>query len=450
MTDRKTEVWFRNPDLYIQEIVEIAHERIVFDRGRLIKKSIDPLAFCRLYYGSTADWRILVADENGSPVYGPKSSNLNEPLAVYPTWHYNVHSMTMLEEWCAENVGDDMAACTDKSVPPEFRPVFGQDHRVIIMNLPELGGGPGRRIMRELAELQHEYPEVKLHIHGTYALKTIFGNGFGAIDYEARVDAAKKKIVLGNCKVVPITESHKWKNWIALNGVTVGDLDVPRNRCMFNMKSMLWAGENFNSENKFAVSRATRDTSPSAYLKKAATAPTTISPMFGSPKAQAGDKYLCDDCSLAPSCKFFRAGQVCSLPGSEMTEFTKMFETRDPTTILDGMGKVLESQMQRLQTGMEAEEIDGELDPEVTKVASVILTHSAKLAKMLNPALNGGPKIGVFVQGQVVPPPTVHGGVAAAIAHLEAQGIPRSEITEDMIATLLGAGGGEVVAGALG
>ena len=62
-----------------------------------------------------------------------------------------------------------------------------------------------------------------------------------------------------------------------------------------------------------------------------------------------------------------------------------------------------------------------------------------KLAKLVNPALSGGPKVGVFINGggavQVGSGgETANALVATVVAELEAQGINRSDIDAEMVA----------------
>ena len=67
----------------------------------------------------------------------------------------------LLEEILQYPPGDDVRACLDSSVPPDERPVWGQEHRVVIAEFPPAGQGPGRRFIRYLKELQEEYEQHK-------------------------------------------------------------------------------------------------------------------------------------------------------------------------------------------------------------------------------------------------------------------------------------------------
>jgi hypothetical protein len=430
-----TEVWFRNPDLYIREVVEVGVPRIAFDRGYAIKKRIDPLVFADIYYPAAIDWRVLMIGTQGSAEY-KRGDTWDQPSAVYPTWDYSEDNLTMLEELIANPVGQIRELCTDPKVPGDERPVYGQEHIVVVVHLPHSITGPGRRMLRQLSELQAEYPDCKIYVHGLYSYRASFSHGFGAVDIEARTDAAQGHINLPNGKRVRAASTAGAPHWVTLLGMSPVDLEKPRNRCIYNIKSALWCGENFTKNVNFRVRGNVGDPEGKALLPA-----TTKDFRTRRLPTRAGDKFACDACSLADTCKYYREGSVCSVPDSEPSQLVKMFSTRDADTIVRGMSALLGKQAERLEKGLENEEEEGGLDPEVTKIAGQLLTHGAKLAKLLNPALNGGPRVGVFVQGgnaSVVQDPKRM--VAGLVAELEQSGIPREKITEEMILNLMNGG----------
>lgn len=439
-----TEVWFRNPDLYIKEIVEVGVPRIAIDRGYAVKRRIDPVKFADVYYPKDTDFRVLLVGDQGTAEY-KRGDKFDKPTAVYPTWDYSADDLTVLEELMANPVGFDPAICSDDSVPGDERPVLGQEHRVVVIRIPIASSGPGRRVLHQLSDLQREYPDCILHVHGLYGFRPAFSNGFGAVDIEARTSAAKGKVILPNGKELRHEMTAKVPDWITLLGMSPVDLEVPRNRCMYIIRSAIWAGENFTKDLKFRVKGGTVD--PDAPAPAAA----TVEHYRASRSVvKAGDKFACDSCSLADTCKYYREGSVCTVPDAESSELVRLFKTRDADRIIDGLSAVLGKQAERLERGIEEEEEFGELSPEVTKIANALLTHGVKLAKLINPALNGGPKVGVFVSqgGAVTAQSNPKAVIAGAVAELEAQGIPRDKITQEMIIRILSGGPSkEIVAG---
>jgi hypothetical protein len=126
-----------------------------------------------------------------------------------------------------------------------------------------------------------------------------------------------------------------------------------------------------------------------------------------------------------------------------MSNLGKYFRTRDSGQIMDGLGELLARNAGRLETGMESEEAMGELDPEVSKVAAQVFDQAVKLAKLVDPSLNGA-KVSVNVLNQnggttasVAQPLNSKELLAGAVRELERQGIKREDVTPGMIEAML-------------
>jgi hypothetical protein len=438
-----TEVWFRNPQNYIRELVECRATRIAWDRGMLTKRRIDAYKHADAYFTNAgiSDWRILLVGEQGSAELC-KGHNVDEPVGVYPTWTGG-ESLELLEEMMQYPIGDDAEACNDPNVPTDERPVSGQEHRVLVTELPSQATGPGRALMRKLKELQEDYPECILHIHGIYSHRINFGLGFGSADVDPRTNASKGRVTLPSGKEMIAEKTIGCPQWVTMLGMRVVDLKEPRNRCIYNIKSALWAGEHYMENIKF---KSTGDGVANPDDKKSLPI-TTTSHMSKSLTPKAGDKLQCDTCSLQIGCKYYRQGSVCSVPGSEPAELARYFKTRDSDTIIDGLGTLMAAQTRRMEKGMSDEELYGELDPEVTKIMNQLFTNGVKLAKLVNPALNGGPKVQVNVGSggaAAVGASTPNQIIGAIVRELEARGVKRENITPEMVQGLLTemAGGG--------
>jgi hypothetical protein len=430
-----TETWFRNPYNYVREMVEIRATNIAWDRGILVKKSIDPYRFASLHFGHGIPWRALLVGDQGAAELD-QAHDITKPRAVYPVWEYGT-DIEILQEIVQLPIGEDEDMCGDMTLPPDERPVFGQPHRVVIIGCPPAGSGPGRRMMRILSQMQSENMDCIIHVHGLYGYRVAFGLGFGAADVDPRMSAQKGKVILPMGKEMPYEHTVKLAQWVTLLGMRPVDLKVPRNRCIYNMKSALWAGENYDKNIKFRV----KDGQTADKLAENPKQQTVSATNTGSTPAKVGDKFLCNTCSIQNSCKYFRAGAVCSIPGSQPVELARFFQTRDSDRIIDGLGTLLAAQSRRLEKGMDEEEEYGELDPEVTKILNSLFGNGVKLAKLVNPSLNGGPKVGVFVNAgsgaKAVASSDAQTLTARAVASLEAQGISRDKITPEMIMGLL-------------
>jgi hypothetical protein len=93
-----------------------------------------------------------------------------------------------------------------------------------------------------------------------------------------------------------------------------------------------------------------------------------------------------------------------------------------------------------LERGVSEENMYGELDPEVTKIANQLFQNGSKLATLLNPALKGGPRVQVNVgagAAATVSASTPHQVLGAIVRELESRGIKREDITPTMVGNLL-------------
>lgn len=433
-----TEVWFRNPNNYVREMVEARVGRVAWDFGLLVKYGIDPVKHAQLYFEpNQIEWQALMIGEQGSMELGPKNFPSN-PLAVYPTWVYG-ESLELLEEVMAHPPGEDPTCYEDLSVPVHQRPVKDQPHKVIITKIPGTNTGPGRAIIKKLVELQEEYPDCKLHIHGLYSYKMSFGMGFPLVDVDPRTAAQKGKVVLPTGKEMVFEKTMGCPQWVTVVGMRPVDLKIPSNRCIYNIKSALWAGEHWMENFKF---KSVASPAPVDHASPTAQLETTRSYLSVPMQPQAGDMQLCNTCSLQDKCKYFRDGAVCSVPGSEPASLANAFKSRDANTIIDGLGTLLAANTRRLERGIRDEEAFGELDPEVTKLSNQVFTQASKLAVLINPALRGGPKVGVNVnvnggQAQVVANSSPSEVMGAIVRELEMRGVPREKITTEMVVALL-------------
>lgn len=433
-----TEVWFRNPDNYIRELVECGQYRIAWDRGYLVKKRIDPQKHAELYFSKAFPWRLLLVGEQGTAELD-STHGVDNPKAVYPTWQYG-EDAALLEEIIAQPVGEDASLCLDMTVPPDQRPVWQQEHRVVIIDTPPASSGPGRKFLRFLKELQEDYPDCIVHVHGLYGYRPAFGLGFRAADVEPRTAAQKGRVHLPSGKEEKFESVAKHPHWVTALGFKPVDLTVPRNRCMYNIKSAVWAGENYEKLNRFPT-RSNKAYSAQPDTPDNAVVPAqTRSPFIGVPEKKDGDMFACDTCSLQDKCRYFRSGAVCSVPGADPTDLARYFKTRDSQMIVDGLGTLMAAQTHRLQRGMQDEEFDGELDPEVTKIMTSLFDQGVKLAKLVDPSLRGnsGVQINVGQGGQAaVAMSTPKQLVAAAVRELQARGVALEDITPEAINGML-------------
>lgn len=435
-----TEVWFRNPHNYIRELAEVGIGRIAWDRGLLVKRRIDPIKHAHVYFAGRP-WRVMLMGEQGTAEYTNES--MASPVGVYPTWDASAESLQLLEEMMQYPIGEDADACNSPNVSDDERPVAGQEHRVVIINIPEQRTNNGRGLVRKLMEMQEDYPDCILHIHGLYSWRVSFGMGFRATDIDPRTNAGKGKVTLPSGKEMLAEKTVAIPQWVTMLGMKPVDLTKePRNRCIYNIKSAAWAAEHYMDDVAFASKPHANQPTPDITSAKVNPIETAKrNPFSGPVTPQPGDKLKCNTCTLQNKCKYFREGSVCSVPGSEPASLASQFGTRDADTIIDGMGTLLQMQARRLERGVNDEDLYGELDPEVTKIANQLFTNGAKLAKMLDPARFSGPSVQVNVNGggshAAIQAATPNQLIGEIVRTLESRGIPREQITPEMIQGLV-------------
>lgn len=405
-------VWARNPYNYIRECVEVDMLDLVWDQGILIKKSIDPYRFSMLYFGSTKPWTSMIITSAGA-IEIDREHPLSTPVDTYPVWEY----------------GDPLDSL--------MKNLDSKEHKKIIINGIRHPNQPVvKKFVRELNDIQEEYPETILHIHGSYSFFVLYGLNFLSVDFDPRNAAAMGDIILPSGRTIKQQYCSTEAQWVRLLGYSPVDLAVPRNRCMYNIKSNRWAAEHYKStvnfetrKNKFY--RVNPDSPRTIVPQKTPDAPVFI----GKPRTLTGDKFLCNMCSLQSRCALFREGSVCIVPGSEPEELAKFFQTRDSDTIIDGLGTLLAVQSHRLEHAIRAEEDKNELHPETRKIINDLFDRGVKLAKLVNPALAaaGAAKINIQNNTANVLNGTPQALMAAVVEEFVRRGIPREDITPEMV-----------------
>lgn len=438
-------VWFRNPNRIAGEIGEVGHLCVSWSRTELNKSKTDPKAFGNLHWGTSSKWQGLIIGA-GSAVHVDADHGLDEPRAVYPVWEYG-EEWNILEELASVPIGKDEAVCNDPVIDRAWRPVFGQEHVVIITGLPSFSTGVGKSIVRRLAEFQNDFPECTVFIDGSSSFNVLYGMSFQAGNWDAFEMAKDDQIMLPSGRKVKISSFPAQSKWIHLLGADIPSLREVGKRVRFNLKSALWAAENYNKEIAFKTRQPTQPVDPDALVLVPETGHNQL------PMAQEGDKVSCDSCSLQMQCKFYRQGSVCTLPNTEAKSLAKMFGTRDADMIIDALGNLVGRQATRVERGLAEEEVLGILDPEVGKQLNATIDNGIKLAKLIDPSRSGASQVNVTVgqgaaaQVQLANPNQIVGQIIREIQ--QRTGIPASQITPEMIAMAMQqmAGGQQVVQG---
>lgn len=441
------QVWFRNPNRIAGEIGEVGHLYVTWDRVELNRTKTDPKAFGNIHWGQSSGWQGIVLGA-GSAFHVDGEHGLDEPRAVYPVWEFG-ENWEILEELASNPIGQDFDVCSDPVIEQSHRPVFGQEHVIVISGLPSYSSGVGKSIIRRLVEFQNDFPDCCVFIDGMVSFNALFGMNFQAVSFDPSAAAKNDGIILPSGRQARLPSFPQHSQWIHLLGFALPDLREQGKRIRYNMKSALWASENYKKEIVFKNQQPRGSVDPTAVVH----VPDQTTQRL--PAAQEGDKVNCDTCSLQLTCKLYRQGSVCTLPQSEGKNLVKMFGTRDADTIVDALGILVGKQASRVEKGIAQEEVLGELDPEVGKQLNSTIDNGIKLAKLIDPSRAGGTKVQVNVgqgaaasdQVKMANPQVIVGQIIREIQ--QRTGLPANQISPEMIAQQMAlmAGGQQVVQG---
>lgn len=419
-----TQVWIRNPRLCIREVVAAGAPLTSWDEGYLKKKKTDVHKFLGIYYPEGIEWQALVIGWSGARLIDA-DHDLDNPLAIHTVYSAEHHAVNELERMTSKIADEDYKSW------------------LVVTDLPPVHMSEGKVLIERLNDLTEMHPDLKIFFHGTYSFTAMFNNEWYAADFDPRQGARAGKIHLPNGKLLyPLKkpeEVREYIQWINLLGFRASELSEPRDRCIYNIHSAVWAGKHWERNFKFKTRGERADVdAPDDEVDL----PTTN--RFKRTRHTFGDydKLLCNTCTVQSSCKFFRMGSVCSVPGAEPAKLAEYFNTRDADRIIKGLGTVLAAQSNRAEEAMEQEAVTGDLSPEVTKILNSLFSNGVKLAKLVNPQLNGkGVSVGVQINGagsaHIAASDSASQLTASIVATLESKGIQREDITPGMIATVL-------------
>jgi hypothetical protein len=364
---------------------------------------------------------------------------ITNPRAVYPVWSGVQNTFDELAVMCEYPAGESRAICSNFDTDPRIRPVFGQDHKVVIYNNPPSNNGFWSHFKR----FMYDYPEVKFHLNGTQSYSLMFGTPWDSVDVDP-VNRRGLRIILPGGNQFDIDKSNplqmvQWQDWIKMLGFSLNDvLSSPDMRIKFNLRSAVWASKHYADNFRWTdpgFDEGVSMPSENDYVPRSSHSIVMRRKRYST---RLAEKILCNRCSIAPGCKLFRSGQICGLKESEMSGLADYFQSRDASKIVDGLALITQIQARRLDAAFAEETTTGEVDPNIDKQALAVFGMGVKLAKLVNPELSGPGtrvQVNVGVNGSVeqlsmANPKQMMGAVISA---LEAQGIKREDITPAMM-----------------
>lgn len=455
-----TEVWLRNPNLYIRDALANGYNRFVFDRLIVSKSKQDVCSYMReMCLGVRSDVQYMLIGPQGAAHYDLFSTH-QKPKAVYPVWNPTM-GLGVLQDMMESPAGDEDPA-RFASIPEGLRPVPGQDHRVIISKPGDSREKLVQKLLADIEMLSTEYPDCKLHLFNMNDFQTMFDYGYHSVDFAPTglgIGMASLRMWLPNGIVLHEVDKPEWpafEEWMNLLGFQLRQLAQSRRVLVnYNIASVHWAAKYFNSQLKINMKwKPTLDEAgvPLVYFKpkqvrtthygRAVKAAYRLALMKESSEKGA-DFMLCDWCAFRATCRLVRVNSVCIYKGADTVPLADAFGSRSADRIITGLSDLLKKQADRTERAIEEEAIEGKNDNDVTKQINSLFRNGVLLAKLLDPTLNGKGttvNVGVAVNGAsaaAVAASSPRQLVSAAIAALEEQGFARADITPDMIKVML-------------
>lgn len=437
-------IYFRNPDSYASELQESHITNFSWDYGHVARKQIDILKWAKVMLPNVSDWKMLVVAMEGTAEYSPTSKSIDKPDAVYPSWRFS-EGYDQLENYCQAPVGQDLFLVYARDIEDRFRPVRNQPHKVLIYDAPDTKSVIGGNYLRHLLRIKAKYPNVEFILHDTGSFRYMFGSNLGSPIFDPRMSAKMGSVIAGSGKLIKKADLYENRKWIHALGFDLDTVraDIP-SRVLFNIESVLWAEQNFNKNVEFSL-RATHGIDTDTKQGKYEYAQIRESWLTaGSRRAKLSmgpeDGIICDACSLSKSCKFYREGLVCSVPGTSSADLSKAFGTRDAGVIIDGLLDLTKIQAKRVAMDLQEEEDTGERNIITDKRMKDLFDAGVKVAKLIDPKLVGGGatiNLGMIGGTAIIAEQTPQELMASTVRALEAQGVPRADITPDMIKGVL-------------
>lgn len=453
------EVWLRGADRIMPEALDAGFTRFAWGIPDLLMNKVEVLSWLRqASMGRGVDVRALLVDYSGAAEYGI-FDNYGKPSAVYPTWAPDEGWDTF--EWLLiNNVGEREDYCLDPMIQTDMRPVLGQKHMIVVHRIFELETHERDRVLLMIMKYQRQFPNVTIYVHCLPITRLSVGMDLKAFDINVIVDKYTRageavylpKVVLPTGRVLNGAAAHdpRYMDWFSLVGWDQSELIDKIDFIRFTLDSLKWFEVNSDKMSAFAsmgdfMAAPSIDENFVRSSDKEFKFPVMRRRMMRNLglKVTELDKFYCDTCILHNNCKLYRANSVCVVKGSETVGLADKFNTRNADLIIDGLGELLQKQVERVEMAQNREDSTADIDPELTKMYKNVFDQGVKLAKLIDPTLNGaGVQVNVGVSGGNVNAAIVANSdprqvMSAVYGQLESMGYKRHEITNDMIKGVL-------------
>lgn len=430
---RRYDLWFANPFRYDRHLFEMGESQVLLTWLQLKKKKKTARNYMRQNFHGLP-WKVYV--NSGRMTYLQDYTCGEEEIkGSWPTWSFKTFDLKELRDlilnpW-SEREPDPNATWYE-------RPVSGQPHRIFIEDVKI----SQRKKRLKLTEIQRAFPEVELFIMPTIGanMNLLFGCGFtaGCIDMMGMRSINQNSIFLPNGRCVKWENIPLYKdeiNYFGFDATEVQDADFGM---MFCIASYRYAAHHWDDPTGMFANRTINGGdyyNPTMY---AGALSYKNAKHFKPEEVKPTDKLLCDSCSLWRKCPVYRTEEVCALPGSETGKLAKLALSRNADDVVEMLASIVSKQAERVEQKIDDEKfLEAGFDKNIDKMLNNVFKNGVQLAKLRDPSLGRAPLVQINAG-----PQTQQAAVAAAdpralasqvISEIEATGVKREDITEEMI-----------------
>lgn len=345
-------------------------------------------------------WRAMLVDyhEELTLLY-TNAKGWDEPAGVFPMWSARDRTdklRKLLDKY--PEPGTEVGWFTGARVAAKA--MEGQEQRVVLCNFPHIMV-QWEDVFRDLMDVKREYPHIIFHVNGQKSMARTLGVGIDSFDHPVTIDwiGNQPRLLLANGRLLSDEayrkggEHERWARLIGMRASSIFDQEErtrkSRRMYTFNLRSLKWAFANYEQVWSMRVSDESEvniDDPDSSWV--------SIDMSYRPRSKDINDKWLCDLCSIARRCPYFKPGAICVVDDTEAANLAKNFKSRNAQDIVEGLGVLVGAQTQRTHEAMKAEKVYNETNPdsprfspEVTRMLAHVFDQGVTLARLLDPFL---------------------------------------------------------------